>query len=83
MNDDGVPYIIPEGTLKPFSFIIVNSAYVPNELPHGGTDDGNWIFGKPVTGAHILKFFEDLNKKAKALSYPTEVIKQIEAEVKQ
>jgi len=79
LNDNGVPYMVTNGILKPFSFVIVNNNYIPNELPNGNTDDGNWQVGAPVTGQYIIEFFNNLIEKAKPLVYSTQVAKAIEA----
>ena len=83
LDDSGMPYMVPSGILKPFAFVIVNNNYIPNDLPNGNTDDGNWQIGAPVTGTYIINFFDNLEEKSKPLSYDTRVVIPQKAKVEE
>lgn len=62
-----------------FHFVVINNRYVPNPLPAGGTDDGNWVVGKPVSGQWIMDELQKLDDKAKdPLSYSKLILHQNE-----
>lgn len=54
-----------------FHYIVVNDRYVPNKLPNGKTDDGNFKPGEPVIGRHIIKQLQQYSAEAMSpLAYP-------------
>ena len=79
MNDDGMQYV--SGTenkgmaITAFHWLVTNQNYIPNEIPNGGTDDGNFSLGAPITGAAIIQKFEEIIAAgSRPLEYPTEII---------
>lgn len=55
LTGDSGPLTARGRQIMAFYYCIINSSYVPKELPDGSTDDGHWIMGEPIVGSHIAE----------------------------
>lgn len=79
MNDNNMQYragVEMQGKpIVAYHWLVTNTNFIPQELPNGGTDDGNFSLGTPIAGAGIIKKFDEIIAAGtRPLEYQTEII---------
>ena len=59
------------GVIMAFHYVVVNDRYIPNVLPNGKSDDGNFQPGEPIIGRYIKEQLKNMSLEAMSpLVYP-------------